>query len=177
MGFLSKGSYAYGNRSYTDILALTGMSLGDNVFDTTYSYERIYDGDNWVHGNQRSFTTDGGLLDGAVMIASGSNDNRIDFHNGSADSEAIIGIVEDSVNGSVGDVVPLTYHGDVRKCLVTAGASPDDAATGDYVQISTSSNGYGDIGTLAPDIFGNYIDSAATATGERRIIFRHVERF
>jgi hypothetical protein len=59
MGNLRNGYYTRGYKTSTEIGNLTGMKTGDTVYDTTNSFRRIYDGFNWVSGNQISFETRG----------------------------------------------------------------------------------------------------------------------
>lgn len=176
MGILRIGGYTYGNDSYANIIALTGMSVGDTVFDTDHHQKRIYDGDNWVHGNQITQETTGGLLDGAWMIQSASADDKVHFQGGSADTEGIIGIVEDEKTQSVGDMVAVSYAGDIKKCLITAGAAGDNAEPADFVEINTASAGYGDIQSAGVGTSAIYLDAVATATGERRVLLRGCEK-
>ncbi len=71
--------------------------------------------------------------------------------------------------------MPLIYHGDTR-ALVVAGSGGNAANPGDYVISDTTNVGYANTATSSPGTFAHYLDTAATTTGLRRILFRPVER-
>lgn len=179
MGTLSRGSFTYGNKTNAQIILITGANEGDTVWDTTYNKRRMWDGDNFIHCNQKSLGTTTGFLDGGIATVSSTTNNLASFQNLAADTEIPIGVVENG-KGNVaggGPIVPMTYHGDVR-AQVTAGGGGNAANPGDYVRndTGTSRQGYADTAAAGVGTFAHYIDATATATGLRRVIFRPVER-
>jgi hypothetical protein len=112
MGNLRNGYYTRGYKTETEIGNLTGMKAGDSVFDTTNSFRRIYDGNNWVSGNQISLETrgiPGGLgnqLNGSlsrpstlVDIAVSSSGNGL---SGTSDNRSnSIGVLQTTLVGGV----------------------------------------------------------------------------
>jgi hypothetical protein len=59
MGLTTKGFYTRGSKTSAEIGLMTGMVSGDTVFDTTRRERRVYDGFNWVSGNQISILSRG----------------------------------------------------------------------------------------------------------------------
>ena len=175
MGILTRGHFTYGSQTWANIILITGATIGDTVWDTTYAKKREWDGNNFVHANQKSMITTTGLIDGAVVVSSATVNNQIGFQALAADTEGIIGIVENGKGNVIGVTVPMTYHGTV-KALVVAGASGAAANPGDFVKNDTTSNGYANTAAAAAGTFALYVDAAATTTGLRSIIFRPVER-
>ncbi len=178
MATLSKGSFTYGNKTNAQILLITGAARGNTVWDTTNNKRRIWDGDNWVHMNQKTMLAQTGFLDGGIATVSTTNVvDGIGFQNLAPDTEIAIGVVENGKGNVIGVSVPMTYHGDVR-CLVTAGAGGNAANPGDYVRNDTGAGRQGYANTAAAGLgtLANYIDAAATVDGLRRVLFRPVER-
>jgi hypothetical protein len=82
MGILRKGYYTRGYKTFTQIGDLTGMKQGDTVFDTTFSFRRIYDGFNWVSGSQisiesRGIPSGGNQINGSVSRPSTLVNNSV----------------------------------------------------------------------------------------------------
>jgi hypothetical protein len=175
MAALTRGRYTYGSQTWANIILITGANIGDTVWDTTYQKRRMWDGNNFVHANQKSMVTTTGLLDGAVVVSSNTVDNQIKFQALAADTEGIIGIVENGKGNVIGVTVPMTYHGDVRALVVASGGG-GAANPGDYVKNDTTNNGYANTAAPSAGTFAHYMDAAATTTGLRRILFRPVER-
>lgn len=173
MGILTKGKYTYGNLPYSTIITITSAKVGDTVFDTTYNKLRSWDGNNFVHGHQISQETIGAILDGYVMVVASSADNKVDFQRGSADTEGVVGIGEDKKAGTIGNIVPVTYHGDTR--MLIAGA----ASVGAYVRLNTTSLGLAiTAASASAGVFGFMIGPAigAATNAVRRCLFKPVER-
>jgi hypothetical protein len=59
MGILRNGFYTRGYKTQLEIESLTNMVQGDTVYDTTNSFRKVYDGFNWVSGNQISLISNG----------------------------------------------------------------------------------------------------------------------
>lgn len=59
MGILRNGFYTRGYKTQLEIESLTNMVQGDTVYDTTNSFRKVYDGFNWVSGNQISLESRG----------------------------------------------------------------------------------------------------------------------
>ena len=174
MGVLTKGHYTYGRKTWADIILITGANIGDTVWDTTYAKKREWDGNNFVHANQKSMITTTGLLDGAVVVSSSTVNNQIAFQALAADTECIIGIVENGKGNVAGVNVPMTYHGTVKALVVATAGNP--AAPGDFVKNDTTTNGYANTAAAGAGTFALYVDANATTTGLRSIVFRPVER-
>lgn len=178
MGILTRGQYTYGNKVWTDILAISQSitpNIGDTVFDTTYNKPRMWDGNNFVHSHQKSVGTVGGILNGATMVVASSANNAVDFQRGSTDTEGVIGIGEDQKTGASGSIVPVAYHGDLKALIAASAGTP--ATTGNYVINSTTNLGYSTTSTTtAVGDSGLYLDANTTSSGLRRILFRPVER-
>lgn len=174
MGVLTRGHFTYGSQTWANIILITGANIGDTVWDTTYSKKREWDGNNFVHANQKSMVTTTGLLDGAVVVSSSTVNNQIAFQALAADTEGIIGIVENGKGNVIGVNVPMTYHGAVKALVIAAGGNPADP--GDFIKNSTANNGYAISAPAGSGTFALYVDASTTATGLRSIIFRPVER-
>lgn len=56
MGVITKGFYKRGSKTSIQIAQLTGMAFQDTVFNTDTQQRLIYDGTNWVAGNQITLT-------------------------------------------------------------------------------------------------------------------------
>lgn len=174
MATLTRGRYTYGNQTWANIILITGANVGDTVWDTTYQKKRMWDGNNFVHASQKSMVTTTGLIDGAVVVSSSTVNNQIAFQALAADTEGIIGIVENGKGNVIGVTVPMTYHGDVKALVIASAGNP--SAPGDYLKNDTTNNGYATTAAPTAGTFGHYIDASATTTGLRRILFRPVER-
>lgn len=174
MGVLTKGHFTYGSQTWANIILITGANIGDTVWDTTYSKKREWDGNNFVHANQKSMVTTTGLIDGAIVVSSSTVNNQIAFQALLADTEGIIGIVENGKGNVIGANVPMTYHGNVKALVIATAGNP--ASPGDFVKNDTTLNGYANTAIAGAGTFALYVDAAATTTGLRSIVFRPVER-
>ena len=174
MGVLTRGNFTYGSQSWANIILITGANTGDTVWDTTYSKKREWDGNNFVHANQKSMVTSTGLIDGAVIVSSATVNNQVGFQALAADTEGIIGIVENGKGNVIGVTVPITYHGTVKALVIATGGNP--ATPGDFVKNDTTNNGYANTALAGAGTFALYVDATATTTGLRSIVFRPVER-
>jgi hypothetical protein len=177
MASLSRGSYTYGNKSWSQIILITGANVGDTVWDTTYSKRRIWDGYNFVHGSQVSIETTGTVDDGYVVTISSTNDNKIDPETGSGDAECVIGVVEDGKTNTSGDIVTMTYHGLVKARIDSV---TYNSYTGYFIYSYTSlpvANGIVvSWSSAGPGVIGHYLDSFSNIDTLNNIIFRPVER-
>jgi hypothetical protein len=175
MATLSNGRYTYGNKTWAVIQTITGAIVGDTVWDSTYNKRRVWDGSNFVHGSQASVITATGFLDGGIATVSTTVNNNISFQAGAADTECVIGVVENGKGNVTGVSATMTYHGDVR-ALVIASPGGGAANPGEYVEVDTANNGYSTTVGAGVGTFGQYLDVGVTVTGLRRILFRPVER-
>lgn len=177
MGSLTNGRFTYGNKTNAQLITITGANIGDTVWDTTYNKRRIWDGNNFVHCNQKSLGTTTGFFDGGIATVSSTVNNQASFQNGAADTEIAIGVVENGKGNATGGgpIVPVTYHGDTR-ALVIAGNGGAAANPGDFVKNDTGAGGYATTDNAQPGVFALYMDATATTTGVRRILFRPIER-
>jgi hypothetical protein len=174
MATLTKGRYTYGSQTWANIILIAGAKVGDTVWDTTYQKRRTWDGSNFVHGNQKTQLNTAVLINGGVVVVSATTNSQITGQNLSADTEGIIGIVEDVKTGVAGSACTMTYHGDVKALVIGTGGNP--ASPGDYVKNDTTNVGYANTAAAGAGTFALYMDAAATTTGLRRILFRPVER-
>ena len=176
MGVLTRGHYTYGSKIWSDIILITGANIGDTVWDTTYDKKREWDGNNFVHANQKSMVTTTGLLNGSVVVSSSTGNNQIASQALAADTEGIIGVVENGKGNVVGVSVPMTYHGTVKALVVATAGNPSNP--GDFVKNATgaSQQGYANTAAAGAGTFALYVDAAATNNGLRSIVFRPVER-
>jgi hypothetical protein len=120
MGLSSKGFYSRGNKTSAQIESLTDMTSGDTVFDTTRQERRVYDGFNWVSGNQisllsRGVTAGGGTnqLCGAAC-AFGDQDLAVISGVATANNENVIGSLQTSAPGvavTIGNYAIVQYRG------------------------------------------------------------------
>ena len=176
MGILTKGKYTYGNKTWAVIITITGAKIGDTVFDTTYSRLRSYDGNNFVCTHQKSYVSDGPMINGYLLVASPTTDNRVNFQQGVGDTEGVAALCEDARTGATGDTISCIYFGDTY-AIIQAGAGADNAEPGDAWEVSTLTTGIGDIKTASAGTLGYYFDSIAVTTGLRRVIFRPIDRY
>jgi hypothetical protein len=154
MGNLRKGFYTRGNKTTSEIAALTGMAAGDTVFDTDRQERRVFDGNNWVSGNQISLRSDGtGSTPafqsfGSCSRISGSNNFAIQSGFSATYDENIVGCVQGSIGAtfSVGSQVILQYRGLVytaslssiiRSQFVDLSATPGRADTNAAAGVGT----------------------------------------
>jgi hypothetical protein len=119
MGLVSKGFYSRGNKTSTEIESLTGMSSGDTVFDTTRQERRVYDGFNWVSGNQVSLISRGVTAGGTNQLcgaacAFADQDFSVLSGTSTNNNENIIGSLQTSAPGisvTVGNYAIIQYRG------------------------------------------------------------------
>jgi hypothetical protein len=174
MATLTRGRYTYGNQTWANIILITGANVGDTVWDTTYQKKRMWDGNNFVHANQKTQINTAGLINGGVVVVSSTVNNQIAPQQLAVDTEGIIGIVEDVKTGAIGSACTMTYHGDVKALVIASAGNP--SAPGDYLKNDTTNVGYATTAAPTAGTFGHYLDASATTTGLRRILFRPVER-
>lgn len=115
MGILRNGFYSRGYKTTEEIYALTGMRIGDTVFDTTRDERRIYDGDVWVTGSMITKIWGGASFNNGTItyrdtakcgqMVSISSNNVIQSVNdfaGTTNIENGIGIMQFPINKSYG---------------------------------------------------------------------------
>lgn len=70
MGILTNGYYSRGRKTGSEISALTGMAIGDTVFNTDTEERLIYDGYNWISGSIISLKSKGSPIVGSQINGS-----------------------------------------------------------------------------------------------------------
>ena len=179
MASLSRGSYTYGNKSWAQIILITGANVGDTVWDTTYSKRRVWDGSNFIHSSQASIETTGIVDEGYMVTISSTSNNKIEPETGFADSECVIGVVEDGKNNTSGDIVTMTYHGSVKARI---DSTVYNSNTGNFVYSYNGVPGSPagivlSAGFAAAGAVGHYLDSFSNIDTLNNIIFRPLERY
>lgn len=174
MATLTRGRYTYGNQTWANIILITGANVGDTVWDTTYQKKRMWDGNNFVHANQKSVNNVATLINGGAVVISSTTNNRVAPQQLAVDTEGIIGIVEDVKTGAANTWCTMTYHGDVKALILASAGNP--ATPGDYIKNDTTNVGYSITAAAGAGTFGHYLDASATTSGLRRILFRPIER-
>ncbi len=120
MGLSSKGFYTRGNKTSAQIESLTGMTSGDTVFDTTRQERRVYDGFNWVSGNQISLISRGVTAGGSTNQLCGAAcafadlDFTVISGVASTNNENVIGSLQTSAPGvavTPGNYAIIQYRG------------------------------------------------------------------
>lgn len=181
MGVLAKGGYTYGNKTWTQIKAITGAQVGDTVFDTTYRKRRMWDGDNFIHGHsvsvENSFTETLASQDGYIVGVDPDNDSQVRRSYTTADVEIIVGVFEDVKSSTDGDICPVCYFG---YCDIygEGGAGSATIEAGDYLKQGTVSQGHCEDVAAGANVFANYIGAdITTSSGTGKAIFRPIERY
>jgi hypothetical protein len=142
-----RGQFAkYGNKTTSQIAALTGMSVGDTVFNTEYGMLEFYTGLVWTNNSSILITAGATITEGQVCQINSSG--QAILLNGSTSSNAQFGVGICQYGGTVGQTISLRVCG-IAKCLV--GAST--VTLGQYAQFSAtagsiSSTSAATIGTL-----------------------------
>lgn len=181
MGVLAAGGYTHGNKTWTQIKAITGAKVGDTVFDTTYRKRRMWDGDNFIHGHsvslENSFTETVASQDGYVVCPDPSEDNMVRRSYTTADIEIIVGVFEDVKTSTDGDVCPVCYFGYVD-IWGEGGSGGNAIVAGDFLKQGTVSQGHCEDVAAGANVFANYIGADITvASGSGKAIFRPIERY
>jgi hypothetical protein len=118
MGILRNGFYTRGYKTQTEIESLTNMVQGDTVFDTTNSFRKVYDGFNWVSGNQISLQSNGiptspitNQKNGSLSRPSTTTDLAIASANSPTYNSNVIGCIQiiDATGVPVGNKAVLQY--------------------------------------------------------------------
>ena len=171
MGVLTKGFYTRGSKTTTEIAALTGMSPGDTVFDTDRKERRVYDGDNWVTGNQLSMLTRGqtpggsNQLQGAICIIA---DQNFSVQSGisTTNDENVIGAIQGPIGASfaIGSSIILQYRG------MGYVANLNTGVPGQYVDLSTTRGRAKSVATPNVGTFGVWCEPVTASTVGRSMI-------
>jgi hypothetical protein len=152
MGILRNGYYTRGYKTETEIGNLTGMKTGDSVFDTTNSFRRIYDGFNWVSGNQISLETRGipgagNQLNGAISrpstlvdlaVASGRNPDNV---------SNCIGVLQTTLVGGV----PIGNKANIQYSNIANAVTNGAVTRGNYASVSVIYGNIDDNGSPPPN--------------------------
>jgi hypothetical protein len=176
MGNLRKGFYTRGNKTTSEIAALTGMAAGDTVFDTNRQERRVFDGDNWVSGNQISLRTDG--IDTVQPQAFGSCSRISGFNNFAIQSglsatydENIVGCVQGTIGAtfSVGSQVILQYRGFAYIAFLTS------ITRSQFVDLSATPGRANSIASASIGTMGIWLENITAAAGAGRAFLQPIE--
>jgi hypothetical protein len=143
MGILRNGYYTRGYKNETEIGNLTGMKTGDTVFDTTNSFRRIYDGFNWVSGNQISLETrgipsGGNQSNGAISRPSTLIDSAVASGRSTENLSNCIGVLQTTLVGGV----PIGNKANIQYSNIANATTNGSVVRGRFATISIV---YGDI--------------------------------
>lgn len=137
MGVLRNGYYTRGYKTETEIGNLTGMKTGDSVFDTTNSFRRIYDGFNWVSGNQISLETRGipgagNQLNGAISRPSTLVDLAVSSGRDPENVSNSVGVLQTTLVGGV----PIGNKANIQYSNIANAVTNGSVLRGRYATIS-----------------------------------------
>lgn len=174
MGLLTKGMYSRGNKTTSQIAALTGMVAGDTVFNTDREERQVYDGNVWISGNQIGLITRGQTPDGLEQItgaASIISDQNFAVQSGtgfvSTNDENIIGCMQGvlGTSYSIGSYVIIQYRG-----LGYAATTINTVTSGQYVDLSVTRGRAN--GNASPSVgtFGIWLETIPPTTAGRAMI-------
>lgn len=166
MGLLTKGFYSRGNKTTLQISQLTGMVAGDTVFNTDREERLVYDGDEWISGNQISFITRG-ISPGSGNQLTGSTcaiaDQDFTVRSGvsATNDENIIGNIQGVVGDSytIGTTIVLQYRG---AGLVANGGTA--VTTGQYIDLSATPGRANGVTSPGIGTFGVWLQAVAINT-------------
>lgn len=172
MGLLTKGMYSRGNKTTSQIAALTGMVAGDTVFDTDREERQVYDGNVWISGNQIGVITRGqtpGGLEQITGAASIISDQNFTIQSGisSTNDENIIGCLQGVLGTSynIGSYVIIQYRG-----LGYAATAANTVNSGQYMDLSGTRGRA--IGAASPSVgtFGIWLETIPPTAAGRAMI-------
>lgn len=177
MGLLTRGTTTFGNKTTAQIDALTGMSEGDTVFDTTLKRYRAYDGLGWAGDNiivQKISTGLASAAQGNLIRPSNVASNEIGLPSTTAgNTELICATSVSTVTKAQNEYCPVSYLGVQPALYDGAGASVDPQ---EFVSMSTATAGRFTEATAATGIFGIALETSAVAGALVNIIFRGPEK-
>jgi hypothetical protein len=152
MGILRNGYYTRGYKTETEIGNLIGMKTGDTVFDTTNSFRRIYDGFNWVSGNQISLETrgipsGGNQLNGAISRPSTLVDLAVASGRNPENLSNCIGVLQTTLVGGV----PIGNKANIQYSNIANATTNGSVTRGQYAAISAVYGNVDDFATPQPN--------------------------
>lgn len=101
----------YGNKTTDEIAALTGMQVGDSVFNTDYSEVEWYSGSTWLSNNSIQMVTSVVAVEGRCVYINASG--LAAFLNGSSVTYPYgIGVVQ--YGGAIGSTIAVRICGIAR---------------------------------------------------------------
>lgn len=181
MGLLTRGNTTYGNRTTAQIDALTGMSEGNTVFDTSLKRYRVYDGLGWAGDNivvQKISTGFAATAQGNTIIPStvpigGGSEIGIPTTS-TGNQEFIFATSVSTVTKNQNEYCPVSYLGVQPALYDGAGAAVDPA---DYPTLSTLTAGrFAEVTSGTTGVFGIALETSTTAGALVNIIFRGPEK-
>lgn len=126
--------YTYGSKTLTNINALTGMTAGDTVYNTTWELMEVYDGNIWVNDTGIAIQSDGTDVIGpgnAVSLDSTSGGIKLAS---STDSAIYMGVVVRGSSNSAGTWLFMAFMGKYQIKLDSSGAID----SGDHILLGTN---------------------------------------
>jgi len=127
-----RGQFAkYGNKTTSQIAALTGMGVGDTVFNTEYGMIEFYTGSVWTNNCSILITAGATITQGQVCQINASG--QAILLNGSTSTNAKFGVGICQYGGTSGQIISLRVCG-IAKCLVGASG----VTLGQYAQFSAT---------------------------------------
>lgn len=133
----------YGNKTTSQIAALSGMGVGDTVFNTDYGRVDFYTGGVWTNNNSIIVTAGATITEGQICQINASG--QAILLNGSTTSNAEFGIGICGYGGTIGQPISLIMCG-VAKCRVGAAG----VTIGQYATISSTAGSI--VSTTSPSI-------------------------
>lgn len=139
-----KGQFAkYGNKTTSQIAALTGMVAGDTAFNTDYGQLDFYTGSVWTNNNSILITAGATIVEGQNCQINSSG--QAILLNGSPTSNNEFGVGICQYGGTVGQTISLRTCG-VAKCLVASAG----VTLGQYAVSSSTAGSV--VSTTAPSV-------------------------
>ena len=114
----------YGSKRTSDIALITGMEVGDTVFNLDYLQVEWYSGSTWLSNNCIQIVTSQNVTQGMVLYINSSGTASI-ISNTLALSPLAIGLVH--YGGSAGSTISVKICG-VAKAISTGGANVNEYA-------------------------------------------------
>jgi hypothetical protein len=133
----------YGNKTTSQITALSGMAVGDTVFNTDYGRVDFYTGSVWTNNNSIIITAGATITEGQICQINASG--QAILLNGFPSSNAEFGVGICGYGGTIGQSISLIMCG-IAKCRVGAAG----VTIGQYATISSTAGSV--VSTTSPSI-------------------------
>lgn len=135
-------STKYGNKTTSQIAALTGMQQGDTVFNLDYGMIEVYNGSVWTNSCS-IVATSGSALSEGQLVRIDTSGQVVLLGTPAAELKKAVGIVQYGSSGS-GQSVLIRTHG-IAKCFastaVTIGNYATVAGSGEMTDTTSASTG------------------------------------